>query len=115
LIADGSLRLSLTSDLKYSTRYATQQQQLPGTEQAAYYMYNVSLALADPDDAWEVSLVGRNLNDEVIGFIGQSVPLSGARTGTTTAVQSDALAIMAERGRVVMLQFKIRPADLFGG
>lgn len=108
------LKLSLSGDMKHSSGYQTMQQQMPGTPQPSYQMYNMGVRLGREDDAWEVALIGRNLSDKVIRVIGQSVPLSGRGTGTAAAVPSDALAIMSERGRTVMLQFTIRPSALFG-
>ncbi len=108
------LKLSLSGDMKHSSGYQTMQQQMPGTRQPAYQMYNMSVRLGREDEGWDLALIGRNLTDKVIRVIGQSVPLSGRGTGTAGAVPSDALAIMAERGRTVMLQLTIRPSVLLG-
>lgn len=113
-LAGTGLTMTLSADVKHSSKYQTMQQQMLGTPQPAYQMYNLAVRLAPEDEAWEAALIGRNLSDKVIRVIGQSVPLSGARTGTSTAVPSDALAIMAERGRTIMLQFTVRPSVLFG-
>ncbi len=105
--------LGLSADGQYSDSYDTQQQRSPGTRQPSYYKANTSVSLYDADGAWELSFIGRNLNNEILRTVGQNVPLSGSGTGTPGAVNADSLNLFAERGRELIFQFRVRPAELF--
>ena len=107
-ILNNSLLFGFAADVSYSDSYDVMQQRKKGTRQPAYSMYNASFSLSDVDRTWSVALIGRNLNDQILRTIGQNVPLSGARTGTVGAIPSDSLNLFSERGREIIIQFKLR-------
>ena len=112
-IMNGNLLLGIGGDVSYVDSYDNMQQGQPGTRQPSYSKVNASVSVSSADDSWTVALIGRNLNDEILRGIGQSVPLTGSGTGTVGAVPSDSFNLMSERGREIVLQFTIRPG-LFG-
>jgi outer membrane receptor protein involved in Fe transport len=112
-IMNGNLLLGIGGDVSYVDSYDNMQQGQPGTRQPSYSKVNASVSVSSADDTWTVALIGRNLNDEILRGIGQSVPLTGSGTGTVGAVPSDSFNLMSERGREIVLQFTIRPG-LFG-
>jgi iron complex outermembrane receptor protein len=53
-------------DYLYSSRYFFDPNNLPTQTQPAYSMVDGRIALASPDDHWEIALWGKNLNDKLV-------------------------------------------------
>ncbi len=104
--------LGLSADGQYSSSYDVQQQRSPGTRQPSYFKANASARIGDIDGGWELSFIGRNLNNEILRTVGQNVPLSGSGTGTPGAINADSLNLFAERGREIIFQLTLRPSEL---
>ena len=70
-------------------------------------MVDASVRLSDPDDRWEVSLIGRNLTNEFYFVRSGETTFTGTAPNVTPAVGADIFAIV-ERGREVLLQFRYK-------
>ncbi len=55
------LALALAADVRYVSRYRTQDDNTPGAYQNGYAKFNASIGIRDVDRAWSVSLIGVNL------------------------------------------------------
>jgi iron complex outermembrane receptor protein len=53
-------------DYLYSSRYFFDPNNLPTQTQPGYSMVDGRIALASPDDHWEIALWGKNLNDKLV-------------------------------------------------
>ncbi|MDB5713978.1 MAG: hypothetical protein JWO15_1375 [Sphingomonadales bacterium] len=56
-----SIGLGVTGDVRYVSRYRTQDDRTPGSSQAGYAKINASVKVHDADDRWELALIGLNL------------------------------------------------------
>jgi len=122
-IASDSMVMSIGSSTQYSDKYANNTLLRDDFYQESFYKTSLTLGLRDANDAWQVSLVGKNLNDEITagnctnfnGLAG-NVPgtsITGSPTGAQGIAGIDELTCIAERGREIWLSVKILPALLF--
>lgn len=102
------LSARLTGDLNYSSSYNFSDLLRPDAVQKRFARIDASFTLKDADDAWSVSLIGRNLTDKLVVTSGNDMlSTGGAGTGTAVGVVSDINAIV-ERGREFYLEFKVK-------
>ncbi|MEN3975869.1 TonB-dependent receptor [Emcibacter sp. SYSU 3D8] len=92
------LNVGITGDVKYVSAYWGNDLQQPGSRQKGYAKFNASIRLHEPDDTWELSLIGRNLTNELAILTAGDKP-GGARNDVTGVL---------ERGREVILQAQYR-------
>lgn len=78
MLSDG-LELTGFLQLSYVDEFPLQADLDPKLFQEEFVKVDARLTLADTDDSWELSLVGRNLDDELTTSIGDDVP---AQAGT---------------------------------
>ncbi|CAN7634578.1 TonB-dependent receptor [Phenylobacterium sp. LjRoot219] len=112
------LVLHLGAYASYSSKYSLNLTDLPGFYQPEYIKANATVTLRGANDAWEVSLIGNNLTNEITSancfnsnlqngsFFGgqiQGGPLPGPAGG-------DEANCVAERGREVWVRFTVRPS-----
>ena len=91
-IPNTSLGLEFYVDAQYSDSYFTNIAEPPGSKQDSYMEYNASLKLEDLDGRWEVSLIARNLGDEISIADGNTT----VDSGNTAAFGSDPMTGTAE-------------------
>lgn len=103
--------LDLALNSVFSDEYSTFLRQSPQDLQSSYTKLNASLRLIGADEKWEVSLLARNLTDEITINSSGSVVFTGGGAGTNTAFLGDRSAFVS-RGREFYLQFTYRP-DFF--
>lgn len=65
-------------DLVYSSEYNPSQNLDPNVLQDGYTKVNLRLSLADIDDTWEISVLGKNLTDKKIVTYANDTPLAGS-------------------------------------
>ena len=99
----GGVLLGLSVDAAYSDDYETSSERIPGTTQDSYTRLNAAIGLANLDDTWSVTLIGRNLTNEYTITTGTNQPGTGRNTGTANAVPADAAAYVRP-GRTVALE-----------
>ncbi len=104
-----TLTLTLSGDATHSSRYNLTDTLRPDGWQKAFTRFDASLALANNDRGWRLSLIGRNLTDELVATSANDmVGTGGTNTGATIAsgkvgVPSD-LNALVERGREVYVE-----------
>lgn len=109
--------IGIGANAMHSSSYVQSVVNLPGYKQDAYAKVDARIALRDARGAWEVALIGTNLNNEITAascfnanlngaviFGGQ---ISGAENGGPAG--DDYKVCAPERGRAVWLQFTYRP------
>lgn len=92
------LMLGLTGDVKYVSAYWAQDLKAPGSRQKGYAKLNASVRLYSAEETWELSLIGRNLTNELAILTAGDKP-GGSRNDLTGVL---------ERGREVMIQGQYR-------
>tara|TARA_B100000378_G_scaffold202192_1_gene165492 strand:+ start:5342 stop:7765 length:2424 start_codon:yes stop_codon:yes gene_type:complete len=96
-VSDG-LSFGLNGDIRYVSRYRTQDDNTPLATQKGYAKVNGSVRVHSADDSWEVSLVGVNLFNKYAILSTTSKP--GGASGDLYGV--------VERGREVRVQGMVR-------
>lgn len=119
----GDTILSIGSSTLWSDEYASNALLRDDMYQDSYFKASASLGLRAADGAWEVQLIGKNLNDEITAgnctnFNGQygnlpSTIITGSPTGQQGVGGVDELVCIAERGREIWLKVTIRPSARF--
>lgn len=114
------LKLAIGSTTRYSAKYYTNLVARPDYIQDSYFKTSANIALRGQDDAWELALIGNNLNNEITASLCTN---SNSQSGTIFGGQiaggpvkgpagSDELYCVAERGREVWLRLTFRPMEL---
>ncbi|MFC4295875.1 TonB-dependent receptor [Novosphingobium tardum] len=83
-LTDAGWTLRAMSDVSYTSRYNFTDALRPDSIQKAYTKVDASLSLRGPDDRWSLSLIGRNLTNELVVTAANDIPFTGG-TGTGTA------------------------------
>ncbi|MBW6524621.1 TonB-dependent receptor [Sphingomonas sp. RHCKR47] len=60
----GATKIAFTGDAFYSGSYMAAETMAPSTRQDAFWRFNASARLAEVDDRWAVSVIGRNLSNK---------------------------------------------------
>lgn len=60
----GSMKIALTGDAFYSSGYYAAETMAAATYQNSFWRFNASARLAEVDDRWSISLIGRNLGNK---------------------------------------------------
>lgn len=98
-----SLLFNASLNVTYSDSFISDQEQEPRDRQDSYTKTNVSLSLNSVDGRWGLSLVGRNLSDDIIYHSTAGVVFAtGGPSGTIDPARGD-LAGYPLRGREVFL------------
>ncbi|MEM5518337.1 TonB-dependent receptor [Henriciella sp. AS95] len=104
----GSLTAQLSSDLTYTSEYNYTDTLRPDSIQDAFTKIDAAFSITGPTDQWTVSLIGRNLTDELVASSANDIPFTGgAGTGTTSGTRSDMSAQVANP-REVYLELSYR-------
>ncbi len=113
------LKLGLGVNAQYSSKFLKNLGRRDDFFQPAFAKLNANISLAAEDDAWELALIGNNLNNKYTagnctqfsGATGQVIapPISGAATRNASGV--DELACIPDPGRQVFLRLTLRPTS----
>ncbi|MDA0978914.1 MAG: TonB-dependent receptor, partial [Proteobacteria bacterium] len=98
-----SLRMSLSADARYNDGYGLTDTLNP-YEQGSFWLYDASLSLYTADERHKVSVIGRNLSDEIYGVSGQSIP--GRIAADTSSPNNLDAGINTPLGRTLLLQYR---------
>ena len=115
-----NLKITLTNSNQYSSRFVTYLAVgRPGEDnyQGSYVKSDLSLAVGDRDDRWELALIGKDIGDEITSsfcsatnFAGGTVlgaPITGGATSGPAGYAEK--GCNTERGRSVWLRLTDRP------
>lgn len=80
----GNFLFRSTLDSQFTTSFETSQNLDPRVRQNGYALWGLRLAIADPDERWEVALLGRNLTDRDVVTYANDTPLAFSQFGTPT-------------------------------
>lgn len=107
-VTSTGVMLRLNGDVAYTGEYNYTDALRPDAVQDAYTKLDLSVALVAPDDRWTVSLIGRNLTDELVVTAANDIPFAGGTgTGTTNGALSD-LSAFIDNPREIFLEFAWR-------
>jgi outer membrane receptor protein involved in Fe transport len=71
----GAVLLRAGVDANFTTGYFIPSDNDPNVEQGGFGKLNARLAIADPNDRWELAVIGRNLTDRLTTHWGNDLPL----------------------------------------
>lgn len=94
----GSTKIELAAGISYSDSYIAHASSKPRTRQPSYTLVDASVRLAQSDDRWDISLIGKNLTNKFYYVRATDNP-----GGTNANNLSDSVAAVS-RGREVMLR-----------
>ncbi len=97
-----TLGIGASLDVVFTDNYNPSSNLDPRVEQDGFYKFNGRLGLGAIDKTWELSLLGKNLTDEVIIVYAADTPLAKTLFGTTSHTG------FIEAPRSVALQFTYR-------
>jgi outer membrane receptor protein involved in Fe transport len=107
-VTASGITLKWNGDLSYTSDYNFTDALRPDAVQDAFTKIDTSIALVAPDGRWTVSLIGRNLTNELVVTAANDIPFSGGTgTGTTTGVLAD-MSAFVDNHREVYLEFAWR-------
>jgi len=120
----GGVIARLSGTLYYSDEYSTSLIKRRDVIQDSYTKTNLSISLRDADNAWEIALIGNNINDELTtGTCNPSATEAGVffsdssygfREPDLSWAQEDELICTPDKGREIWLQLTLRPMSFFG-
>lgn len=96
-----TMKLGLSGGLTHSSSYLTDASNAPGTRQKGYTMLDGSVRFGAKDDAWQISLIGRNLTNKFVFFAAPDVPFTG---NNAFGVRLGDRFASVSRGREILLQ-----------
>ncbi|WP_156680902.1 TonB-dependent receptor [Sphingomonas profundi] len=102
-----NLKLSLSTDARYSASYIPTAFGNPNTRQPKYINLDASVRIRTADDMLEFAAIGKNLTNRFYATGGTDAPSTGARTGTVTGLLADQIGFIS-LPRSVQLQVTVR-------
>lgn len=103
-----SLKLQLSADVSHTSKYNFTDTLRPDAFQSAYTKLDAAVRLSGPEDRWRVSLIGKNLTNELVVTSANDIPFTGGTgTGTATGVRSD-MSAFVENPREIILELSTR-------
>lgn len=107
-ITASGITMRLNGDVAYTGEYNFHDALRPDAVQDAYTKLDLSVAFVAPDERWTVSIIGRNLTDELVVTAANDIPFAGGTgSGTTTGVLSD-MSAFVDNPREVFVEFAWR-------
>lgn len=112
-VAASGLSLGLSGDAVYKSSYNPHPERAPGAQQAGVTFLNATARIYDQAKGWEVAVIGRNLTNEYRVDVASNAGQTGiaARTGTTLIGGLADLNGNVNRGREILIQLTLRPAQ----
>lgn len=108
IVTASGIALRWNGDLSYTSQYNFSDALRPDAVQDAFTKVDTSISLIAPDERWTVSLIGRNLTNELVVTAGNDIPFAGGTgTGTTSGVLAD-MSAFVDNHREVFLEFAWR-------
>lgn len=87
--------LTFSGDLSYTSKYNFTDALRPDSIQDGFTKVDAAISLKGPGERWTVSLIGRNLTNELVVTAANDIPFAGGTgTGTTTGVRADMSAFV---------------------
>lgn len=111
--------LAIGSSVQYSSKYQVVIGDRDDYYQRSYTRYSGYVTIRDPQDTWELSLIGNNINDVLrAGFCANSdfqnstvftrlAQIAGAETNPTGKI--DDVGCVVDPGRTIFLKLTVRP------
>jgi iron complex outermembrane receptor protein len=115
------LKLELSGDGQYSSRYAGGLSARRQIYQKAYALFNAQVAIGDSADRWKLQFIANNVANKIVGgtysnsnFANGAV-LGGQVTGGTGrgVAGVDEVSALPKRGRELWIRLTIKPVGLF--
>jgi iron complex outermembrane receptor protein len=78
-----NIELSMGVDVRYSAEFEVANDLDENLTQGSYWKANAHIGLMSVDETWNISLLGKNLSDELTTNFGNDVPLAGVGFGNT--------------------------------
>ena len=116
------MTLTIGSNTAFTSGYYANLVERYDSYQRAFFKTNLSISLAAPDDSWEFSVIGNNLNNAITTancvngafkdgiVVGSQFQTTG---GTTSGLEGpDGMVCSAQRGREIWLKLTLHPLDL---
>lgn len=94
-----SMKIEFAAGLSFSSSYITSASSQPNSRSPSYTLLDGSVRLAQADDQWELSLIGRNLTNKFYWVRTSDNPANSVRPGQL----ADSTSVVS-RGREVMLR-----------
>lgn len=110
-LGDSGWRTVFDLDGRYSDSYGLSLTRIPDSEQDSYVILDGSIRIISPDERWEVALVGRNIDDELVVVGKNDRPLTGSGNGLPAghpSLQRADSTSRVMRGRQIWLQLNYR-------
>lgn len=108
IVTASGIALRWNGDVSYTSEYNFTDALRPDAIQDAFTKIDTSISLVAPDERWTVSLIGRNLTNELVVTAANDIPFSGGTgTGTTSGVLAD-MSAFVDNHREVFLEFAWR-------
>jgi len=96
------LGISFSLNANYSADFEATIENDPRAKHKDYWILNGNMSLYSLNNQWRVSLVGRNLGNELIRPNSFSSPLSGSGTGTNNPTPSDLFGVVGDPREVAL-------------
>lgn len=103
-----SLKGSISSDLNFSSSYLTDATSNPGGRSPKRALLDATITVAQADDRWELSFIGRNLTKKYYWTVSNPVPFTGGPTGLPTGGVPNDTDGDVSRGREFMIRATVR-------
>lgn len=108
IVTASGIALRWNGDLSYTSEYYFTDALRPDGIQDAFAKVDTSISLVAPDERWTVSLIGRNLTNELVVTAANDIPFTGGiGTGTGAGVRAD-MSAFVDNHREVFLEFAWR-------
>lgn len=95
----GGMELDTTFSMFFTDNYHASASLDPALIQPAYQTLNLRVGLSNPNNGWDIAILGENLTDEEVILFGGDAPLSGSTFGAIAKYN------FVAQGRRVAVQF----------
>lgn len=103
-----SATLRMSGDVSRTSKYNFTDTLRPDGWQPGYTKVDASISVSGPGDRWTVSLIGKNLTNELVVTSANDIPFAGGTgTGTNTGVLAD-MSAFVENPREILLELALK-------
>jgi iron complex outermembrane recepter protein len=103
-----SFKLRLTGDASYTGEFNFTDALTAGAVQEAYTKFDASITFGPENDRWSLSLIGRNLSNELVVTAANDLPFTGGTgTGTAAGIPAD-LSAFVDNPREIFLEATLK-------